>query len=110
MKLLFDQNLSPRLIDLLSDRYPDSTHVRNVGLATAPDVEVWNYAANHGFTIVSKDSDFHQRCFLFGHPPKVVWVRLGNCSTDEVANLLRARHSDVIAFQAVEQGSFLALK
>jgi predicted nuclease of predicted toxin-antitoxin system len=75
VKLLFDQNLSPKLIAALEDLFPGSLHVREVALAQAGDEAVWNHAADHGFAIVSKDSDFHQRSFLYGPPPKVVWVR-----------------------------------
>jgi|SRR5262245_32192099 len=89
MKLLFDQNLSHRLVVQLSTEFPGSEHVRNVGLGAAPDPDVWAYAAAHGLTIVSKDTDFRQRALLLGFPPKVVWVRLGNCQTAAVAALLR---------------------
>ena len=63
MKLLLDQNLSPRLVTILSAVYPGSTHVRTVGLHAADDDRVWTYAAEQGFVIVSKDADFHQRSF-----------------------------------------------
>lgn len=106
MRLLLDQNLSPRLIDVLADLYPD---VRNEGLRDADDDAVWAYAAGHGFAIVSKDADFHQRSFVFGQPPKVIWIRLGNCSSDEVADLLRAHHADLLRFEQSEFASFLAL-
>ena len=86
MKLLFDENLSPRLVRLLNDLFPDSVHVRDVGLKAADDPVVWKYAQDYALIICSKDSDMHQRSFLLGYPPKVVWVRLGNCSTAEVAN------------------------
>ena len=110
MKLLFDENLSPRLVPWLADLYPGSQHVRDVGLATADDVVVWDHAARHGLAIVSKDADFHQRSFLFGHPPKVVWIRVGNCSTRDIASLLRARHAEVLAFDASADAAFLALE
>jgi len=61
MKLLFDQNLSPRLARSLADIYPESVHVREIGLRDASDDEIWEYAKNNGFAIVSKDSDFQQR-------------------------------------------------
>ena len=86
MKLLFDENLSHRLVGQLAAEFPGSTHVRDAGLAAAPDAEVWAYAAANGFVIVSKDTDFQQRALLYGHPPKVIWVRLGNCSTAAVLN------------------------
>ena len=75
MRLLLDQNLSPRLLTALAGLYPGSSHVREVGLQTADDDTVWQYAAEHGFAIVSKDADFHERSFLLGHPPKVIWIR-----------------------------------
>ncbi len=109
MRLLFDQNLSPRLVALLADLYGSPTHVRNEGLQRADDDTVWAYAIRHGFVIVSKDADFHQRSFVLGHPPKVIWIQRGNCSTDEIAALLRQRHADILAFEQDETASFLAL-
>ena len=81
MRLLFDQNLSHRLVALLAAGFPGSERVRNVGLATADDQAIWRYAAQQQLAIVSKDSDFQYRALLHGHPPKVVWVRLRNCTT-----------------------------
>jgi predicted nuclease of predicted toxin-antitoxin system len=95
MKLLFDQNLSPRLPRLLADIYPYSVHVREVGLRDADDSVVWEYARQNGFVIVSKDSDFQQRSLLYGSPPKFIWLRAGNCSFRTVEELLR-RHSAAI--------------
>ena len=109
MKLLFDQNLSSRLVVALTDFYPESRHVRDIGLQAAIDEEVWSYALRHGLTIVSKDIDFHQRSLLFGSPPQVIWIALGNCSTDEIATLLRSRHKDVLAFERNVEAAFLIL-
>ena len=109
MKLLFDENLSPRLVEHLSDRFPQSVHVRDVGLASATDEEVWNFAKGEGFTIASKDEDFHQRSFLYGAPPKVVWIRRGNCSTNEVTAVLRASHDVLVEFGRDDEAAFLEL-
>ena len=109
MKLLFDQNLSHRLVSALADMFPDSDHVRTVGLARADDEAVWQHAAAQGFAIVSKDSDFHQLSFVRGHPPKVVWIRRGNCSTDEIESLLRQYAEDLRAFGRDPDASFLAV-
>ncbi len=68
MKLLFDQNLSYRLVQSLQEEYPDSSHVREVGLQEASDAVVWQYAAQQGFAIVTKDADFHQRSFTLWVP------------------------------------------
>ena len=73
------------------------------------DTEVWNYAAEHGYTIVSKDADFHQRSLLLGAPPRVIWIRQGNCSVTDTANLLKERFIIVEQFHMREEKTFLAL-
>lgn len=109
MKLLFDQNLSHRLVRALADIYPNCQHVRNVGLKEAPDTEVWDYARSNGYTIVSKDSDFYQRSLTLGFPPKVIWVRLGNCTTTAVEQLLRQHVVTIAHFDTEPAATFLAL-
>ena len=93
MKLLFDQNLSHRLDEALADVFPDSKHVRDLGLSRADDAAVWAFAKGGGYTIVSKDSDFHLRSFVEGYPPKIVWLQVGNCTTAEIEARLR-RYAD----------------
>ena len=110
MKLLFDQNLSHCLLHTLQHEYPESEHVRNVGLAEASDEVVWQYAIQQGLTIITKDADFHQRSFLFGHPPKVVWIRCGNCSTATIEQLLRQRRNELLQFTADREGAFLIIE
>ena len=95
MKLLLDQNLSHRLVDEIASEFPGSRHVLDYGLDTATDREIWDHAASHGYVIVSKDSDFRQLAFLHGPPPKAIWVRAGNVSTDAVLALL-LEHRDLI--------------
>jgi predicted nuclease of predicted toxin-antitoxin system len=95
VKLLFDQNLSPRLVQLLSDIYPDSAHVYAIGLDRASDTVLWNYAREHGFTLVTQDADFSEMSEAMGFPPKVIWIRRGNCSTSEIEFTLRM-HLDAI--------------
>jgi predicted nuclease of predicted toxin-antitoxin system len=109
MRFLFDENLSHKLVRLLADLFPSSVHVRDVGLKAANDPAVWEYAKNNGLIIVSKDSDMHQRSFVFGYPPKVVWVRLGNCSTSNVEGLLRRHFASIKAFHEDVNASFLSL-
>lgn len=89
MKLLLDENLSPRLVTPLSRMFPGSRHVEDCGLDAAEDEEIWRYALDHGFAIVSKDSDFYDLAVVRGSPPKVIWLRVGNSSTDEVRELLQ---------------------
>ena len=109
MKLLLDHNLSFRLVTTLASLYPGSVHVRALGMMTAPDDLIWSHARQHGLTIVSKDSDFFYRSMLFGHPPKVVWLRVGNCSTARIQTLLQTHHRDLLAFEQDAVASFLAL-
>jgi len=89
VKLLFDHNLSSRLTELLAEEFPQSIHVQAVGLERADDAEIWDYARRNGYIIASKDDDFRQRSFLFGHPPKILWLRLGNSTTQQIADALR---------------------
>lgn len=89
MKLLFDQNLSHRLVGRLDDLYPQSTHVRDVELQRATDQEVWEFAEEEGYTIVTKDSDFNEMLVVWGSPPDVIWLRLGNCTTDAIERAIR---------------------
>jgi predicted nuclease of predicted toxin-antitoxin system len=97
VKLLFDHNLSPRLVNRLSDLYPGSNHVHSLGLDQAPDREVWEYARREGFLIVTKDADFSDLCMLLGFPPKIIWIRRGNCKTSDMETILRRHYADVKA-------------
>ena len=108
MKFLFDANLSPSLAINLQDEFPGSVHVEELALA-AEDSKIWAYAAQNEFVIVSKDSDFHDRSSLSGHPPKVVWLRVGNCATETVETLLRERLADLRDFFEDTDKAFLVL-
>ena len=110
MSLLFDENLSRRLIRRLEVAYPQSEHLELVGLKGQADLEVWEYAARHGATIVSKNNDFRQFSFLRGHPPKVIWLSVGNAGTDTIAELLAATRERVQAFLADPEESLLVLE
>ncbi len=109
MKLLFDENLSPKLPKLLASLFPGSAHVRDCGLKGSTDEEVWGYAGKNGFVIVSKDADFHQRSILYGPPPKLVWLRIGNCTRDKLVRLITAHEQDIRKFEANPAESVLAL-
>ena len=89
MKLLFDQNLSHRRPLKLADLFPDSGHVRAAGLDQSSDELIWEYAKAEGFCIVSQDADFAERSRLYGAPPKVIWLRCGNQTPQEVERILR---------------------
>ncbi len=109
MTLLFDQNLSFKLPRAVANLYPGSGHVQGYGLDRADDESVWAFAAANGFMIVSKDDDFRQRSLVRGQPPKVVWIRLGNCPTRQVESLLRWNVATVAAFATDPVAAMLIL-
>jgi predicted nuclease of predicted toxin-antitoxin system len=98
MKLLFDHNLSPRLVARLADVFPGASHVSLVGLDRASDLEVWNYAAASDCVLVTRDADFDDLSLLRGVPPKVIWLRIGNCTTHQVETVLRHHHLLIVDF------------
>lgn len=98
MKLLFDHNLSPSLVNRLGDIYPNSQHLFNLKLDTAEDSVVWQYAREHEFMIVTKDSDFSELSLLKSFPPKVIWIRIGNCITNDVESLIRSNAEQINEF------------
>ena len=89
MKLLFDQNLSRKLVTRLADIFPNASHVQLHGLAEKTDTEIWDFAKLNDFCIVTQDADFTERSRLYSSPPKVVWLRCGNAPTNQVETLIR---------------------
>jgi len=101
MRLLLDQNLSHRLLNALDDLFPESLHVRLLGLAEADDLAIWNYAKDRDLIIVTQDSDYSDWNKLRGAPPKIIWLRCGNASVNQIhtkirnaANRIRTLDSD----------------
>jgi len=90
LKLLFDQNLSRKLVNRLADLFPDASHVQFHNLTDADDSEIWEFAKIQGFCIVTQDADFAERSRLYGSPPKVIWLRCGNTQTNNVEAILRS--------------------
>lgn len=102
--LLFDQHLSPRLVEHLDDLYPNSRHIETVGLGKADDKEIWDYARQGQYLIVPKDADFSDLGTILGFPPQIIWIRRGNCSTKALENILR-QNFDVIKTFAQDQSN-----
>lgn len=109
MKLLFDANLSPTLVTHLRPHYPGSLHVRDLGLGAGSDAEIWERAKTEAFVIVSKDTDFRERSFVEGFPPKIVWLNLGNAGTMEIAARLRDAQVALAKFVADSDESLLVI-
>lgn len=109
MKLLFDQNLSPRLVNRLADLFLGSIHVQSVGLDCANVDQVWQHAQLNGFTIVTKDEDYNDLGVMRGSPPKLIWLQLGNCTTAQVEEVFRVRFADIEAFEKDQSVGTLVL-
>lgn len=98
MRLLFDHNLSHKLVSRLADLFPGSTQTRLVGLGVAADFQIWEYAKRQGFIVVTMDADFYDISLLHGHPPKLIWLRCGNSAVVEVEKLLRTNVAAIESF------------
>lgn len=109
MKLLLDENLSDRIIHRIIDLYPNSEHVKTLGLINTDDAIIWEYAKTNNFVIVSKDSDFYQRSLLYGHPPKFIYLRIGNSPTSKIVQILRDNFDAIAQFKVLESESILVL-
>lgn len=98
MKLLFDQNISFRLINKIQPYFPEVKQVRQLGLENDLDIDIWQYAKEFEYTIVTFDSDFYDISNLKGHPPKIIWLRTGNTTTNFLAELIIAKNSIIEEF------------
>lgn len=88
MKILFDQNISFRIINKIKHLFPEAQQVRELGLENSTDIEIWNFANQNNFTIITFDSDFFDISNIKGHPPKIIWLKTGNCTTNNVIEIL----------------------
>jgi predicted nuclease of predicted toxin-antitoxin system len=109
VKLLFDQNISFRIIKILTNHFPGSVQVRELQLEGATDHEIWQYGKNNDYVIVTFDTDFYDFSSLYGHPPKIVWLRTGNTKTLYIANLLIQKEDLIKSFLEDESVSCLEI-
>lgn len=109
VQLLFDEQLSEVLVRKLGDVFPGALHVRLLNRGGAPDPDVWELAREHGCILVTKDGDFHRLSLLKGAPPKVVWLRIGNCATADIARLLTKHAEDIREFDVQADATVLEL-
>jgi predicted nuclease of predicted toxin-antitoxin system len=99
MKLLFDQNISHRILKLLSDRFHNSTSVKNQNLIDSLDKTIWEFAKRSNYIIVTQDSDFNDLNLLNGFPPKIIWIRAGNLRTEQLAKILEDHYFELEEFE-----------
>ena len=98
MKLLFDQNLSFKLVNQLRDIFPDSNQVGLLGLDRAKDEKIWEHARDNDYVLVTQDVDYSHLSSLRGYPPKIIWLRCGNQPTGFIEKLLRCNVTRIIQF------------
>ncbi|MGH8190043.1 MAG: DUF5615 family PIN-like protein [Rhodanobacteraceae bacterium] len=98
MKLLLDENLSLRMLADLEGVFPGSNQVVKLGFETAGDAAIWTYAREHGYALVTKDSDFHELATLYGSPPKIIWIKCGNRPRWYITNLLLKHRDEIVTF------------
>ncbi len=110
MKLLFDENLSPKLVSLLTNEFPDSNHVEPLTLRGSTDTTLWELAKEQNYITVSKDNDFRQRVFLLGPPPKVIWLSVGNAGTSAIAKSLKENVAGIQSFEEKSEEGLLILE
>ena len=110
MKLLLDENLSPRLVSILAPLWPDSTHIEAAGLRRATDETIWRFARDKGFAIVSKDDDFSSLALVRGAPPKVIWLQIGNAPTSRIAEVLKGNAQILESFSRDPGEALLTLR
>ena len=104
MKLLFDQNISFRLIKRIIDLFPDAKQVRELGLENSTDSEIFDFAKRNDFAIVTFDSDFCDLNIIRGFPPKIIWIRTGNTTTKNLENLFRSKNELIKLFLNEDYG------
>jgi predicted nuclease of predicted toxin-antitoxin system len=109
VKLLFDQNLPERLVTRFAREFPQSAHVKSIGLASASDLQIWQYARANGCVIISKDGDFSQLALLHGPPPKVIWLKVGNASTSDIEGQLKKYLKQIGAFENQPEEALLVV-
>ncbi len=98
MKRLFDQNISYRIVKLIEGKFPGAAHVISMGLGNSSDQQIWEYALKNKFTIVTFDADFYNLSLVWGHPPKIIWIRTMNQSTRNIELLLKRFYTSIQEF------------
>ena len=109
MKLLFDNNLSHKLVPRVHDLFPGSSHVMTEELDEHEDKFIWEFAKENGFTIITKDSDFNELLLVNGYPPQVIWIRIGNCKIADIERIIRSNVIILTNFHRGQESGILEI-
>jgi predicted nuclease of predicted toxin-antitoxin system len=113
VKLLFDQNISFRILSKIKVNFPDAKQVRQLGIENYSDIDIWKFAKENEFTIVTFDADFYDLSNFKGFPPKIIWLRFGNTKTDIIADIINSRNliiKDFVSSPAYSEIACLEIK
>ncbi len=113
MKLLFDQNISFRILSKIKGNFPDAKQVRQLGIENYSDIDIWKFAKENEFTIVTFDADFYDLSNFKGFPPKIIWLRFGNTKTDFIADIINSKNliiKDFVSSPAYSEIACLEIK
>jgi predicted nuclease of predicted toxin-antitoxin system len=111
MKFFFDQNISHKILAMLPEQFSDSSTVKKEGLINSTDREIWEFAKENNYIIVTQDSDFNDLNLLLGFPPKIIWIRTGNLRTKAILDILKTHLFDIEKFISdAEHGCFEIIK
>ncbi|MFN0014267.1 MAG: DUF5615 family PIN-like protein [Saprospiraceae bacterium] len=99
MKILVDQNISFRLLQRIQRSFPETEHVKTLSLTDVSDYQIYFFAREHGFAAVfTQDEDFYGLLLEHNPPPKIIWLRTGNCSTAFLAEVILRNSNLILAF------------
>lgn len=110
MTLLFDQNISFKVAKRIQDIFPGAKHVSDLRLEGSKDIQIWEFAKNNNYCIVTYDWDFIDLSTLKGFPPKIIWLRSGNSSTDVLVSKIQTDSKLIIDFLNSSDTAFLEIK
>lgn len=108
-RLLLDQNLSFKISKEIKDIFPDTKHVSDLNLNGCNDLDIWNFARNNNYCILTFDSDFIDISVLNGFPPKIIWLRIGNSSTERIIQKLKYNHPTIKEFILSTENAYLEI-
>ncbi len=109
MKILLDQNISFKLKYSFAIFFKEVRHVSDFSLQNSNDIDIWNFAERNGYAILTYDADYFDLSIINGHPPKVIWVRVGNLSTKQLTDILQEQINEIIYFLNDESTSCIEI-
>ncbi len=110
MKLLLDENLSPRLVARLNSLFTGLIHVRDVGLKQASDQLIWDWAKENAHSLITADADFLRISHFAGPPPKVIFIEQCDFPFRVMENLLRRNALQISEFEKDSEAAVLTLR